>query len=551
MANELDVQLPDLDTTGILTTKGPFTKIRDFLDAVNDAEAGDMIILANGIYDVSDHEDTKFKGVGSPEHPIIVRAETVGGVTLQGSAGYKFDHCKFFTWYGFNHAHEATNKDDNIVFLGGENNRFARCDVKLDDIIKIDGKNIRPDELERKLSREEMEGGESVPNARHWLNISDCTTMKVDHCHFHHKETIGNFCIVGFGSDNKVGEGPIFEYNYFQHQDLDHHIKEEDMGDPGGEAVRIGHSGDMARKYVRAIFRYNFLEKCNGDGEIVTNKSSGNIYYNNSWVDNLGTLTLRHGDSTAVLGNYFEKCGLRVGGAYNLIANNHFTRNSADEDHKQRSSLVLHNGNSNKPKEGSWERVIDNYIILNTFANGEGRAHCIIYWALKADGSNSRPIGIRFRGNLVTAQNGMLLKFDQGGSASRNKIKDNIASIPGNANEGNLTDEMAKMVDFAALKLAMASDGINRLQSGESEASGLLQGKPFEDLTKIDIYGEERGPNTDAGCNQFSTVAEDMKPNKRIIQEHVGPRAIINLGDSPKWDPFTLQTREDRTTEFD
>jgi hypothetical protein len=75
---------------------------------------------------------------------------------------------------------------------------------------------------------------------------------------------------------------------------------------------------------LRAIFRYNYLDKCNGDGETVTNKSSGNMYFNNSWVDNNGSLVLRHGDSTVVLGNYFEKSGLRVGGA------DHFTGDIMD-----------------------------------------------------------------------------------------------------------------------------------------------------------------------------------------------------------------------------
>ena len=94
--------------------------------------------------------------------------------------------------------------------------------------------------------------------------------MKVGQCYLHHKETIDNFCIVGFESDNKDRDGPIFEYNYFHHQDFDLHVKQEDMCDPGGEAVRMGHS-DKARTYIRAIFRYNYLEECDGDGQIVTN----------------------------------------------------------------------------------------------------------------------------------------------------------------------------------------------------------------------------------------------------------------------------------------
>jgi hypothetical protein len=113
MASEILVTLSHLDTSGVLRTRGPFTDIDDFLGAVNDAQAGDEIILANGSYGVSHNKDTKFSHrKGTAANPIIVRAETVGGVALQGSAGYKFDNCKFLTWYGFNHAHEGSSKED-------------------------------------------------------------------------------------------------------------------------------------------------------------------------------------------------------------------------------------------------------------------------------------------------------------------------------------------------------------------------------------------------------------------------------------------------------
>ena len=272
METELNAQLPDLDTSGIQTTKGPFTNNSDFLDAVNSAQAGELITLANGTYELSDDEDTKFSRKGTAVNPIIVKAEEVGKVTLKGSAGYRFENCEFLTWYGFRHKH-----DNNITFEDGKNNRFAKCEVQLDK-----GK-------------------------KNWLYISNCRAMKVDHCFFHHKDNKGNFCNVSFDSNNKVGQGPLFEYNYFLHQDLGLHVPPEDYGDAGGEAIKIGDS-QQCRTYFRAIFRYNYLEQCNGDGEVITNKSSGNIYYNNSFVDSNGNLTLRHGDSTAVLGNHFEAC---------------------------------------------------------------------------------------------------------------------------------------------------------------------------------------------------------------------------------------------------
>jgi len=295
-----------------------------------------------------------------------------------------------------------------------------------------------------------MEGGDHSPNARHWLKISNCTSMRVDHCYFHHKETVGNFCIVGFKSDNNDGDGPIFEYNYFHHQDLDLRVKREDMGDAGGEAVRMGHS-DMARTNFRAIFRYNYLEECNGDGEIVTNKSCNNIYFNNAFTDCNGSLTLRHGHTTAVLGNYFKNCGLRVTGAHNLIANNLSTENSREDN---RRPLIIHNGK----EDGDYGRVDKNHIILNTFVNGSGTADTIVLWG--AGNGSKEPTNNEFRGNIIIAKSGSLFKLNN--SDSSNTINDNIAWITGDATLGDLSTQMATKIDPL---MTRADDGIYLLQT--------------------------------------------------------------------------------------
>jgi poly(beta-D-mannuronate) lyase len=514
MVTEIPIPNTDLDTSGINNKKGPFKEVDDFLDAVNDAQKGDLIILANGSYNVSRNKDTSFSNrKGTAKNPIIVSAEEVGKVTLEGSAtGYKFENCEYFTWYGFNHTHESASENDNIAFKGGNNNRFARCEVKLDD--KDNSK-------------------------RHWLKISNCKAMKVDHCFFHHKESEGQFCNVSFDRDNEHGEGPLFEYNYFLHQDYNKIVGDENIGDAGGEAIQMGASS-LCRFYFRAILRYNYFEECNGDGEMITNKSSGNIYYNNSFMKTLGTMTLRHGDSTAILGNYFEACGLRVGGAKNLIANNHFTKNSAKRE--QRRPLVISTGDweldpekSREEQQGAhWERVINNNIILNTFANGDGTADSIVYWGRKQ--GPKMPTGNKFKGNIIMTRNGKLLEIEEGviinGNQISNEVSDNIGWPTGNAKKGDLSSEMAT-TDKDPL-LTEDTDGIYRLQSG-SPARNKFQGTPFRELTTVDIDGVDRIENTDAGCHQVSSAS--TRPKKRITTEDVGPKARRDLGNSPDWDP--------------
>lgn len=122
--------------------------------------------------------------------------------------------------------------------------------------------------------------------------MENCKRMKVDHCKFHQKSTVGHFIDVLFddGKDNNVSDGPIIEYNHFLNQDLGDHPDNwaEDAngyGDAGGEAIKAG-LARSCRTYYRVIFRYNVLEECNGDGEIISNKSCGNLYYHNAIVNN-------------------------------------------------------------------------------------------------------------------------------------------------------------------------------------------------------------------------------------------------------------------------
>jgi hypothetical protein len=261
-------------------------------------------------------------------------------------------------------------------------------------------------------------------------------------------------------------------------------------------------------------------------------------------MNTLGTMTLRHGDSTAILGNYFEACGLRVGGRGNLIANNHFTKNSTRT--AQRRPLVLSTGDweqdpdkkFNENMQGAhWERVVNNNIILNTFANGDGTAGSIMLWG--RDEGPLKPTGNKFKGNIITARNGRLLEFGDNVTASGNEISDNIGFITGSADYGRLTEEMAIRKD--PLLTRDDNDGIFQLQSG-SPARNKFTGMPFSSLTTVDIYGVDRSGNTDAGCYQLSTAS--TRPKKRITTADVGPKAKTDLGDSPVWNPQPINRRD-------
>lgn len=63
------------------------TNIDELNKAIDSCKAGDQIILANGIWkDVQ----IKFRGKGTIDNPITIKAETTGKVTIEGESYLKF-----------------------------------------------------------------------------------------------------------------------------------------------------------------------------------------------------------------------------------------------------------------------------------------------------------------------------------------------------------------------------------------------------------------------------------------------------------------------------
>jgi poly(beta-D-mannuronate) lyase len=76
----------------------------------------------------------------------------------------------------------------------------------------------------------------------------------------------------------------------------------------------------------------NVFEHCNGEIEIISNKSCKNILRNNLFYECAGTLTLRHGNDAEVYGNYFIGNGLPNTGGIRVIGENHRVHDNYFQD---------------------------------------------------------------------------------------------------------------------------------------------------------------------------------------------------------------------------
>lgn len=320
--------------------------IGDLMGAIKEAKPGDHIILKNGEYDSEDWLDDNsadsllVEGVkGTKSAPIVIAAGTVGGVEIEGPAGFQFNDVSYFVVKGFQFTHEQDDDGIAIECEGCQHVRFTQ----------------------NRFDLGESDGDESS----HWLGVTSKHSAynRIDHNTFENKKTQGNYVLL-LGSDGAMPQHNRIDHNYF--------YKHTYSDGNGGECLRIGNSVYGTRASYTLV-EYNLFERCNGDAEVVSVKSSENVIRQNAFTNNEGSLVLRHGNANLVDGNLFvgNEGGIRVYGHDHKIVNNYFKENSGD---RGRQTLVVGKGTVESDKKSSndeYSRAKDVAILNNTFVNNK------------------------------------------------------------------------------------------------------------------------------------------------------------------------------------
>lgn len=275
--------------------------------------AGDEIILANGIYDTDERID--FIGNGTADNPIVFRAESPGGVKftggLQMNIGGDYVVVDGFHWQG---GYGASNF---IQFRNGtdyaNHSTIQNC--------AIDGLAIHPDDVADDIA------DNSITKHR-WIVLYG-TYNTVTNCSFMNKESAGALILAEYQynaeADRCATVGHTISNNYFyKYKKIDNTLS--NSGD--SETIRIGTS-EYQNVNSNVTVSNNYFVEADGENEIITNKSKGNIYTNNTFRRCRGSLVLRHGSNATVDGNYFlgedvdGTGGIRISDSDHSITNNY------------------------------------------------------------------------------------------------------------------------------------------------------------------------------------------------------------------------------------
>ena len=157
-----------------------------------------------------------------------------------------------------------------------------------------------------------------IASRYHWLSLYG-HHHRVDHCRFEGQNHSGGTLVVWLDGDGEVGRHRI-ERNHFLNRP---------RGEGNGfETIRIGTS-EHSMKLAACSVSENLFENCDGEVELISSKSCGNVFQANTIIGCAGALTLRHGNhceitNNLILGDGDERSGgIRVVGEGHQITGNH------------------------------------------------------------------------------------------------------------------------------------------------------------------------------------------------------------------------------------
>ena len=333
--------------------------------AVDRVEPGDAIVLAEGEW--RDFEIV-FTGRGRADAPITLTAQTKGEVFITGRSNLRLagEHL-VVSGLVFRDGHTPTN--DVIAFR--RTKQHLANHSRVTEVV-IDGFN-NPERYETDF----------------WVMMYG-RHNRFDHNYLAGKSNAGVTMAVRLDSQASQNNTHRIDHNYFGQRAV--------LGANGGETLRIGTS-----KYSLAdsgtLVERNYFERCNGEVEIISSKSGGNVFRGNVFVESRGTLTLRHGNGNTVEGNVFLGNGVDHTGGIRVINKRQTVRNNYLANltgYRFGGALVVMNGVPDSPIN-RYHQVEDAVIENNTIIDS---GH--IELAAGSDAERSAvPVRSQFRNNLI------------------------------------------------------------------------------------------------------------------------------------------------------
>ncbi|MEP5613872.1 MAG: chondroitinase-B domain-containing protein [Cyclobacteriaceae bacterium] len=307
-------------------------------EAIANAKPGTDIIMSNGEWN---DIQIRFKGIGTKNKPITLRAETLGQVIIQGESDLKLGG-EYLIVDGLYFTNGASPSGSVIQYFINDdtlanNSRVTNC------VIKDFNKSQR--------NKQDL-----------WVLFKG-RNNQLDRCYLAGKSNRGPTIRVNLRGNESIRNYHKINNNHFGFR--------PPKGGPSAETIQIGASStSMVPSHT--LVANNLFDRCNGEVEIISSKSNFNEFRNNVFYKSEGSLVTRHGNYCIIDGNYFigdddspQVGGVRLIGTGHWMTNNYFYNLRGEIF---RAPVAVMNGIP-RSSINRYIQVTDVNLAYNTFVN--------------------------------------------------------------------------------------------------------------------------------------------------------------------------------------
>ena len=388
----------------------------EFRDAVERARPGHVIVLANGVW--RDFE-MLFTGTGLPEQPITLTAETRGQVVISGQSNLRLagEHLVV----------------SGLVFRDGYTPTSAVISFRRTKGEPANHSRVTETVIDRFNNPERHE-------IDFWVLMFG-RHNRFDHNHLEGKGNLGVTMAVRLDGEENQQNHHRIDHNYFGPRPI--------LGSNGGETLRIGTSRFSLTDSLTVV-ENNVFDRCNGELEIISNKSGGNVFRGNLFLESRGTLTMRHGNNAVIEDNVFLGNGVPNTGGIRVINKGHVVRNNYLQGltgYRFGAAFTVMNGVPDSPIN-RYHQVEDVVMENNSIIQCD-------YIELAGGSDEERsatPIDSVFRSNLVFNRN----------RENVIRVHDDISGIAFEGNASNAIENLPVKRGFAnaPIEMQQVSNGL-------------------------------------------------------------------------------------------
>ncbi|GAB5558141.1 MAG: hypothetical protein SchgKO_23540 [Schleiferiaceae bacterium] len=428
---------------------------RSLQEEISGVTPGDTLWIADGEY--SDVE-IEIAVDGREDAPIVLAAKTPGEVVFTGKSKIYFA-ASHTTLTGVRLENGHSPSGPAIVFQSKDKKRIPAYS---------------------RLTQCSIENY-SIPErtkSDHWILLKG-NHNRIDHNFIGTKLNLGTTVVVDLKDEQSQNNHHSIDSNYF--------APKPRLGSNGGETLRVGASSQSLSP-GNATIAYNYFDRCSGEVEIVSIKSSENTIHDNVFFESEGVLAMRHGNGNEVYGNYFlgngkpNTGGVRVINADHKIYRNYFYGLTGERFF---AALPVMNGVPNSPIN-RYHQVKNVEIFENTFID----CHQIAFGIGADNERTADPLGVSVSKNVFyQTQPNKTIEFLSGSSGVQ--FSDNVSNQSGYATIAGIEKSALELQEFDNGLMGIAGEETPVLPIEKSE-SGPIWKEKVE--AEIKATAESRAP---------------------------------------------------------